>query len=162
MKLNDSDVNRAVGLLIRALRQDRNMSQDNLSGLMGVTRSTIAEWERGKNSPSISSLVHLAEIFEVSIHDLIDGIAAQPSSSTTDRAITLAELFRVLDAKHAAIVLTISPAVKARIDLDFSNTDQVEDVTREYGDCPISLFQLRSVNDNGFAVIVIDHKPRTN
>lgn len=162
MKFDDTTINRAIGQQIRALRTDRKLSQEELCDLLGIARSTIAEWERGKNSPSISSLIRLAETFEVSIHDLIDGITAQPSGSTTERAITLAELFRVLDAKHAAIVLTISPAVKARIDLDFSNTDQIEDVTREYGDCPISLFQLRSINDNGFAVIVIDHKPRTD
>ena len=162
MRLNDSDLNRAIGKQIRALRTAKGLTQNELSDLVGIAPSTFIRWEMGQNSPSISGLVSLANFFEVSIHDLIDGIAAQPSGSTTERAITLAELFRVLDAKHAAIVLTISPAVKARIDLDFSNTDQIEDVTREYGDCPISLFQLRSINDNGFAVIVIDHKPRTD
>lgn len=159
--MNDKELTHAIGQQIRALRLGKGMTQEELSKIFdGIGRTTIAEWERGTHAPSITALIRLADFFEVSIHDLIDGIAAQPSSSASERAITFSGLLQVLDAKYAALLLDLSPTLKARIDLDLGNSEQVEDAVQEYGNCPVTLLQFRSIKDQGLTVIEIDCKSK--
>ena len=43
------------GKRIRALRQEKNLSQQQLADLMFVTRKTVSNWENGNRMPDITS-----------------------------------------------------------------------------------------------------------
>lgn len=59
-----------LGEKLKELRKRDKISQQKLADLLGVGQSTVAMWEKGKNSPEYSSLVKIAEIFAVSMDAL--------------------------------------------------------------------------------------------
>ncbi len=56
---------------LRNLRKEKNYSQEYLAEKMDVTRQTISKWENGTVVPNMKKLSELAELFEVSINDLL-------------------------------------------------------------------------------------------
>lgn len=56
---------------IRALREQANMTQSELSKKLGITRSSVNAWEMGISVPSTQYLLRLAEIFSVSTDYLL-------------------------------------------------------------------------------------------
>jgi putative transcriptional regulator len=56
--------------LIREKRTERNMTQEELSEALRVSRQTIISLEKGKYKPSLVLAHKLAQIFECSIEDL--------------------------------------------------------------------------------------------
>lgn len=68
---------------IRVLRAERDMTQEQLAALVGVTRNTIISTEKGKYCPSIKLGYRIARAFGVGIDDVftyeeaIDGPSAE-------------------------------------------------------------------------------------
>ncbi|MBQ7499237.1 MAG: helix-turn-helix transcriptional regulator [Selenomonas sp.] len=56
---------------IRELRQEKQLSQEELARLLGVDRSSVARWELGSNSPRMDKLLALAKIFGCSLDELV-------------------------------------------------------------------------------------------
>jgi transcriptional regulator with XRE-family HTH domain len=56
---------------LRELREDKNMTQDDLASILNVSRQTISGYEKGVNEPNIENLVRMAEIFNVSLDYLL-------------------------------------------------------------------------------------------
>lgn len=56
---------------LKRMRARQNMTQEQLGDILGVTRSTIANYEAGINKPSIKQMQKLAEHFGVSIDYLL-------------------------------------------------------------------------------------------
>lgn len=71
-----------VGKRIKALRWARNITQAELAGMLGVTRSAINAWELGVSVPSTQNVVELAGIFRVST-DYILGVEEQQAIPLT-------------------------------------------------------------------------------
>jgi transcriptional regulator with XRE-family HTH domain len=63
---------RAVGGRIRALRQDRGMTQEALALASGVTRNVIIDVEHGKRGLLYERLFDLADALGVSAAELFD------------------------------------------------------------------------------------------
>lgn len=60
-----------LGEKMKQLRMARNLTQDQLAEKLFVSRQTVSKWELGINQPDIETLQKLAEIFEVSVDELI-------------------------------------------------------------------------------------------
>lgn len=56
---------------LRALRERRRMSRKALGELCGLSKNIIGKYERGEREPSVSTLVALADYFEVSVDSLL-------------------------------------------------------------------------------------------
>lgn len=56
---------------IKMLRENKQLSQSDLSKRLGITRSSINAWEMGISTPSTTYLVELSQIFHVSIDYLL-------------------------------------------------------------------------------------------
>jgi transcriptional regulator with XRE-family HTH domain len=50
----------AFGAVLRALRRQRAMSQDELSQLASVSQSSLSRWELGETGPDVRELWRLA------------------------------------------------------------------------------------------------------
>lgn len=90
-------------------RIKNGMSQQKLADKIGVSRQAITNWETSVNPPNIYDLSRLAEIFEVSLDDLVYGeFARSTADSVIDekikRYIDIA-LIKVLDDKNHANLL---------------------------------------------------------
>lgn len=55
-----------IGLRLSNCRQNKNMTQEELAGRLGITPQAVSKWERGASLPDISMLADLADILEVS------------------------------------------------------------------------------------------------
>ncbi len=56
---------------LKALRQDKNMLQQDLASHLKVSKSTISGWEVGRNQPDYDILIELSILFGVSVDYLI-------------------------------------------------------------------------------------------
>lgn len=63
-----------IGMLIKRLRQDRNLTQDKLGEAVGVTKASISAYENGKAQPSTDVLHKLAVLFDLSIDQMRAGL----------------------------------------------------------------------------------------
>lgn len=61
-----------IGLKIKLERNKRNLSQEKLSELSGISKNFIGAIERGQSEPSISTLEQIAAALGVEFDDLIN------------------------------------------------------------------------------------------
>lgn len=61
-----------LGERLIAFRNRKGLSQDELSEKLGVSRQSISNWENGSSQPSIDFVKKLAEIYEISVDDLLN------------------------------------------------------------------------------------------
>ncbi len=52
---------------MRRLRKEYKLSQQQLAGYVDVTQQCISEWEKGNMEPTLSNLIKIADVFDVSI-----------------------------------------------------------------------------------------------
>lgn len=67
-----------VGNFIKQLRKEKGYSQEQLSNKLydmdvAVSTNAISQWERGETVPDVSNLLTLADLFNVSVDELLDG-----------------------------------------------------------------------------------------
>ena len=62
----------SIGTTIKKLRRDKNITQEQLAELLGVSTNAVSQWECDKTAPDISHLPVLANIFEVSADVLLE------------------------------------------------------------------------------------------
>ena len=60
-----------LGNTIRELRKKQNVSQEELALKMHVVRQTISKWEKGLSVPDAEEVIRLAEIFQISVSELL-------------------------------------------------------------------------------------------
>ena len=56
-----------------SLRKKSGLSQEELAGLLGVTRQAVQKWESGASRPDMDNLVSLARYFNVTLDWLVTG-----------------------------------------------------------------------------------------
>jgi len=56
---------------IKELREERQLSQNKLAQVIGVSQKAIDYWERGVNEPKASYIIKLADYFGVSADYLL-------------------------------------------------------------------------------------------
>jgi len=71
-----------VARAVRDLRLERNLSQRQLAGRMGVPRTYISKIENGKATPTLSSLERLANALEVDICSLVHDARSRRNDET--------------------------------------------------------------------------------
>ena len=53
------------------LRKEKGLSQEELGNLLHVARQTVSKWESGETTPELEKLMCLADIFDVSLDELV-------------------------------------------------------------------------------------------
>ncbi len=56
---------------IKEYRESLNMTQIQLSNVLGVKRSTLSMWEINKSYPSVEMLIKMSEIFKCTLDELV-------------------------------------------------------------------------------------------
>ena len=56
---------------LKGLRKMVGLSQAQLAEKLGTTQKTVSHWETGYTEPSIAQLIDLANIFKVTLDDLV-------------------------------------------------------------------------------------------
>lgn len=69
---------------LQALRKSHGLSQEALSEKLGVSRQAISKWERGESSPDTDNLIALANIYNITLDDILN---TQKDLSNTENVI---------------------------------------------------------------------------
>ena len=56
---------------LKTLRKAKGLSQEELAIRLHVVRQTVSKWEKGLSVPDADLLIRLADIFEVSVSELL-------------------------------------------------------------------------------------------
>ena len=62
-----------IGRFLKELRKEKDITQEQLAEKINVSGRTVSRWETGSNMPDISLLAQLADFYDVSIPEIIDG-----------------------------------------------------------------------------------------
>ena len=73
-----------IGKKISVLRKEANMTQMELADRMGISFQAVSNWERGNSMPDISKLPELAEIFGVTVDELLGEKSALVEAAIND------------------------------------------------------------------------------
>ena len=76
--------NYITGTLIRKLREDRRMTQEQLADKICVTAKAISKWETGRGFPDIGLVEPLAKALGISVIELLSGEDIRNRNRTAD------------------------------------------------------------------------------
>ena len=77
-----------TGAVIRQLREDKKMTQEELAEKICVSGKAVSKWETGRGLPDVSLLEPLAEALGISVIELFSGGAVQNRNRSANMAKT--------------------------------------------------------------------------
>ena len=82
--------------MLKSLREERGLSQDELARLTQLSKSTISMYENGNREPKFETLEVIADFFNVDMNTLLD--KKQPIMVLTQQEETHIKKYRQLNA----------------------------------------------------------------
>lgn len=62
-----------TGALLRALRREKGVTQEQLAERLCVSNRTVSRWENGNNLPDFAVLIELASYHDVTVDEILRG-----------------------------------------------------------------------------------------
>ncbi|MET0979876.1 MAG: helix-turn-helix transcriptional regulator [Candidatus Saccharimonadales bacterium] len=62
-----------IGKRIHEIRQQKNITQEQLASDLAISRQAVSKWEGGKAIPDIENLMYISNLYGVSLDELIKG-----------------------------------------------------------------------------------------
>ena len=102
---------------LKELRQQKGLTQEELANALFVSRTAISKWEAGRGYPNIDSLKRIAQLFSVTVDELLSSdellsLAEQDNRQRQDHFLSL--IFGLLDI--SALTLFFLPFFALRND----------------------------------------------
>lgn len=98
------------------LRKMKSFTQEDIAEKIGVSRQTIAKWESGESLPDLEKSRLLAELFEVSLDDLVNyeskdnmNLLIPPKGKHMFGMVTVGDKGQIVIPAKARKVFNISP-----------------------------------------------------
>lgn len=110
-----------LGDNIKRLRKAKEMTQENLAKLLNISSAAVSKWESNDSYPDITMIIPLAQIFEVSIDELMDYNKTKVEAQIHHIISKYHELSRIGKFEEAKILI-----LKARN--DYPNDYQIMDL----------------------------------
>ena len=107
---------RTFGTMIAAMRKERGMTQLELAEKMGVTDKAVSKWERDLSFPDVNSLPRLAEIFNVTVDEMMQvkvNTKEDADKSKASEILNLALKGVALAMGIAVVVLSVIDKIEA-------------------------------------------------
>lgn len=70
--ISEVEIIKSTGFQIRKLREDKNLSQQNLADLCNMPKSTIARIERAEVNVKLITLIKIANSLEIELKEFFD------------------------------------------------------------------------------------------
>lgn len=152
-----------IGKKITDLRKANNMTQMELADKLGISFQAVSNWERGNTMPDISKLPELAEIFHISVDELLNGKAPLVEAVLNDAVDEYMEEGTVTEQEIADTLPLLKPEQaeeileKADVSkfhdissfLPFMNSDALAEIAMEYVEQGDSVDELLPFLDEG-------------
>lgn len=86
--MNDEKLRKQLGANIVSYRKHYRMTQATLAENLNYSDKAVSKWERGESVPDVQTLVQIAELFEISVNDLlVDPNELPENLSTMERVM---------------------------------------------------------------------------
>lgn len=86
---------------LKAIRKSKGLTQEETAVRLHVVRQTVSKWEKGLSVPDAETLVKIADLFEVSVSELLGtGLDSESSIDVNDIAEQLAGINEQLMIKN--------------------------------------------------------------
>ena len=80
-----------LGTRIVELRGARGLSQEALANELGISRQAVSRWERGEALPDTENLIALADLFGVTLDELVRGSSPEPEMEAETEVAAVAD-----------------------------------------------------------------------
>ena len=87
LNMDSSELALFIGQQIKLHRKRNGWSQVELAKILGVGKSTIANYEKGYRSPRQNTIFQLADVFNISVDDLFPAINVETPTTSPVQAI---------------------------------------------------------------------------
>lgn len=124
---------------IQKYRKMKGLSQEELGKLLHISRQTISKWESNQSSPDIQSWKAMADVFGISLEELLDEskkIKTDQSTNHRNMIIIFGIVIFVVIIMESYVAVKMSERIDALEEANSSLQQQINDF---YGDQPISL-----------------------
>lgn len=64
--------NLKIGENIKAKRRERDLTQEELANMLGVSKAAVSKWENSESYPDITLLPQIAQLFHITMDELFD------------------------------------------------------------------------------------------
>ena len=91
---------------ISEYRKMKGITQKEFAEKLGVSAGNLCEWEKGRIEPSISALIKMSELLDISVDELI-GKETVPPMRYDDKRERLLHYFDLLDGDSQQRILGI-------------------------------------------------------
>lgn len=99
-----------IGNQIKQHRAALNLSQEELSEQIYVTRQTLSNWENSKTYPDVNSLLRLSDVFGVTLDELVKGdIPKMKEQIKQSDIIAFKRASYILTAMYLVMVISALP-----------------------------------------------------
>ncbi len=128
---------------IRYFRKKLGLNQVAFADLIGAKRNTISDYERGRSNPSIDLIRKMAELFKISLDDLIEKDMSQFSTEhLSEEALKVGKLAEEATLYYSKVVGELDKAVLA----DISENKRLQ-ITQYIERLQFDLQQLKQQNE---------------
>ena len=117
-----------IGKEITDLRKAHNMTQMELADKVGISFQAVSNWERGNTMPDISKLPELAEIFHISVDELLKGKSSLVTAVLDDTVDTYIEEGKVTEQEIADTLPILKPEQAKKI-LEKADVSKFHDIS---------------------------------
>lgn len=69
--MDDEKLKKQIGANIASYRKHLGLTQVGLAEKLNYSDKAVSKWERGESAPDVQTLVQLAELYDVSVNDLL-------------------------------------------------------------------------------------------
>ncbi len=100
---------------LKALRRLQRYTLEDVAGRIGVSRQAVAKWESGESAPDVVNCDALAQLYQVSLDDLLHhdvealGVPIPPKGKHLFGTVTVGERGQVVIPKRARDLFGIRP-----------------------------------------------------
>ena len=113
-----------IGGFLRDLRNEKNLTQEELAEKFGVSSRSVSRWENGNTMPELGILVELADFYGVDIKEIIDGerkseIMEKETKDTFTKVADYAKKEKQMTVRRKCVLTLVSAAVVIAIVIGF-------------------------------------------
>ncbi len=86
--MDDEKLKKQIGININTYRKHNGLTQAALADRLNYSDKAISKWERGESMPDVTTLIQLAEVFQISVNELlVDPDALPEETGTVERVM---------------------------------------------------------------------------
>jgi len=115
------------GKALSTLRKEADMTQNEVADRLNLSRQSISKYERGESFPDISVLVMIAELFNVTLDQLIN--YGEPTKGESTILKNVAKGNADIIAENIADVVNLAPLLKPSILTKLSHQFEKQGIT---------------------------------